>query len=374
MTKILVIEDVHYLRNDVLEMLKFEGFDVRGAENGRVGVELAREYLPDLIICDIMMPEMDGFAVLDTLRNEKPTETIPFIFLTAKTDRVDWRTGMGKGADDYVTKPFMTSELLDTIRAQLKKVERNDESARRIADAVATQKVKELQDAIAMALPHELRTPLNTVIGFSEMLMMEAQRVQPSDIYEWSQHINSAAHRLHRLVENYLFYIRIETALRDSERLAAVRARITDNPLTAIELQAITRAQQARRENDLQLRHDASAPVYFTETDLAKMVDELLENAFKFSVAPSPVVLETHLTDTHFVITVTDQGRGMTQDQIDAIDAFIQFERYLYEQQGTGLGLTVARGLARLHDTPLEISSVIEQGTTITVRLRRADI
>src|SRR5687768_15229318 len=98
MTKILVIEDVHYLRDDVIEVLRFEGFDVRGAENGLVGVEVAREYMHDLIICDIMMPEMDGYGVLETLRSDLKTATIPFIFLTAKTDRVDMRHGMGMGA------------------------------------------------------------------------------------------------------------------------------------------------------------------------------------------------------------------------------------------------------------------------------------
>ena len=89
MSKILVIEDAESLRNDIIEMLTFEDFDVRGAENGRVGVDTARQYLPDLIICDIMMPELDGYGVLSELRKEEKTLAIPFIFLTAKTDRID---------------------------------------------------------------------------------------------------------------------------------------------------------------------------------------------------------------------------------------------------------------------------------------------
>lgn len=362
MTKILVIEDVHYLRNDVLEMLKFEGFDVRGAENGRVGVNVAREYLPDLIICDIMMPEMDGFEVLTTLRNEKPTQTIPFIFLTAKTDRVDHRMGMGMGADDYVTKPFLSSELLDTIKAQLNKVA--------VYNNRTKEKITELQNAIAMALPHELRTPLNTIIGFSDMLMLEAPHIKPDGVFEWSQHINQAAHRLHRLVENYLVYIRIETLQRDEDRLVELRKKVTDNPATAIEFQAITRSQQAKREPDLELQIDDSVPVSIMDTDLAKIVDELLENAFKFSEPETPVKLTAKAVDNEYHIQVTDKGRGMSAEQINSVSAFIQFERYLYEQQGMDMGLTIAIGLTKLHGGSIEIESVVGEGTTVNVRLK----
>jgi CheY-like chemotaxis protein len=93
MKKILVVEDAHSLRKDILEMLGFEGFEAIGAENGLVGVQKAREHLPDLIICDIMMPELDGYGVLEELRKDPVTATIPFIFLTARTDRMDMRRG-----------------------------------------------------------------------------------------------------------------------------------------------------------------------------------------------------------------------------------------------------------------------------------------
>src|SRR5688572_18958649 len=115
MKRILVIEDAHSLRRDILEMLTFEGYEVAGAEDGLVGVQRARELLPDLIICDIMMPQMDGYGVLETLREEAATASIPFVFLTARTDRVDIRQGMELGADDYLTKPFTAAELLKTV-------------------------------------------------------------------------------------------------------------------------------------------------------------------------------------------------------------------------------------------------------------------
>lgn len=119
MKKILVIEDEELVRNNILEILDTVDFRVIGACNGGIGVQLAEEHLPDLILCDVMMPELDGYGVLEALRNNPVTATIPFIFLTAKGDKTDIRQGMNLGADDYLTKPFRRKELLGAIEARL---------------------------------------------------------------------------------------------------------------------------------------------------------------------------------------------------------------------------------------------------------------
>ena len=121
MTTILVIEDVESLREEILETLSYEGFDVLGAENGVVGVQMAKTYIPDLIICDIAMPELDGYGTLVALREEPKTSMIPFIFLTAMTEKGDMRQAMQLGADDFLTKPFTSSELLGAIASRLQK-------------------------------------------------------------------------------------------------------------------------------------------------------------------------------------------------------------------------------------------------------------
>jgi diguanylate cyclase len=121
MTTILVIEDVEALREEIMETLSYEGFDVLGAENGVVGVQIAKTYLPNLIICDIAMPELDGYGTLVALRKEPKTSMIPFIFLTAMTEKADMRQAMQLGADDYLTKPFTSTELLGAIASRLQK-------------------------------------------------------------------------------------------------------------------------------------------------------------------------------------------------------------------------------------------------------------
>src|SRR5580765_564778 len=121
MKKILVIEDEPEMRRNLTTILRLEKFLPLGAENGRVGVELAKKEKPDLILCDVMMPELDGYGVIAALRGDAATVTIPFIFLTAKGEKPDIRAGMNLGADDYLTKPVGKNDLLSAIRSRLER-------------------------------------------------------------------------------------------------------------------------------------------------------------------------------------------------------------------------------------------------------------
>lgn len=123
MKRILLIEDNNEIRENTSEILELDGYEVITAENGKIGVELASNSKPDLIICDIMMPVLDGYSVLHLLSKNPETENIPFIFLTAKADRQDFRKGMEMGADDYITKPFDDVDLLNAIESRFKKIE-----------------------------------------------------------------------------------------------------------------------------------------------------------------------------------------------------------------------------------------------------------
>ena len=124
MKKILVIEDNEEVREVLEEVLELSGYDVTTAEDGAVGAKKALENIPDIIICDVMMPKLDGFGVLNILSKKPETADVPFIFLTAKAEKDDFRRGMNLGADDYITKPFYKDELLQVIETRLKKSER----------------------------------------------------------------------------------------------------------------------------------------------------------------------------------------------------------------------------------------------------------
>jgi len=129
MTRILILEDDENVRLPLLDLLEAENYEVLSASDGRSGVDLARKEKPDLVLSDIMMPELDGYGVFEALQKDPLTAVIPFIFLTAKTDQSDIREGLGLGADDYITKPFDQEDLLDSIQTRLQKYQRISEAA-----------------------------------------------------------------------------------------------------------------------------------------------------------------------------------------------------------------------------------------------------
>ena len=368
--KILVVEDEESLRKDIIDMLSFEGFEVAGAENGRVGIEKAKDYLPDLIICDIMMPEASGYDVLSELRQETTTAAIPFIFLTARTDKLDRRQGMEQGADDYLTKPFAVTELLRTIETRLTR----REVIRKEGERLAEQRNEELRNNIILSMPHELRTPLTVILGFSDILYSDHKEMSRPRIGDMAQHINKAATRLYRLVENYLVYAQIEVAVNDTDYMNLIEASVTANPEEIIEAQAAQKAQEYEREGDLVMDlYDNVETLQIVEDYLKKLAEELVDNAFKFSQPGTPVHVTMRREDDRCILSVTDQGRGMTEDEINKIGAYMQFNRKVYEQQGSGLGLAIGRRITEIHNGDFAIESEPDKQTTVTVKLRFAE-
>jgi CheY-like chemotaxis protein/CRP-like cAMP-binding protein len=146
MKSILVIDDNPDIRENTAEILDLAGYKTFTAENGKRGVEVAMKEKPDLIVCDIMMPELDGYGVLHLLRKNPESQNIPFIFLTAKTERTDFRKGMEMGADDYITKPFEDIELLNAIEVRLKKSEVLDQQYNLSKQGIS-QFLKDVKDA-----------------------------------------------------------------------------------------------------------------------------------------------------------------------------------------------------------------------------------
>lgn len=366
MSKILVIDDEIPVRANLVELLEAEEFDVISAEDGRAGVQLARQQLPDLIICDITMPELDGYGVLAELRQDPATATLPFIFLTARADRTDLRQGMNLGADDYVVKPFTRDELLRAISARLAKQAAHNQKL----DA----KLGNLRSSITLALPHELRTPLTSIIGYSALLSDECDTLAIQDIREMAQGIHSSAERLHDLILNFVLYAELEIAIRDPVYARAIKDEGPCSVQSSVTEAALRQAQEAHREADLTVDIEAAA-VQVGATFVAKMAKELVRNAFKFSKAGTPVSVTGRRDGNTYALSILDHGRGMTAEQIADVGAYLQFERRRHEQQGSGLGLTIAKRLAELHGGALDIESQYGQNTVVHVVLPvRSDV
>ncbi|HEX2907169.1 MAG TPA: response regulator [Phototrophicaceae bacterium] len=361
MAKILVVEDTHSLRKDIVEMLSFEGYEVRGAEDGLAGIKAAQEFIPDLIVCDILMPGMDGYGMLAELKKDSALTTIPFIFLTAKADKSDMRKGMELGAYDYLTKPFSASELIAAVHTQLQK--------RKIITEITEKRLEDLRENIILALPHEIRTPLTSILGFSDIIASDSNYREPEQIVEMAQYINDAGSRLYRLTENYLAYAQLEAMNSNPDWAKALLAYNTPDPQVLIQHTAEQKAQDMQRDQDLQLQLEEAPTVQVLPDHLKKIVEELLDNAFKFSHWGTPVKVETTIKGSKYHLQITDQGRGMSADQIKAVGAYMQFGRKWFEQQGLGLGLIITRRLSELYGGETSIESVPEQYTKVTVTL-----
>ena len=176
MKKILLIEDEKTVRNNLLRMLNAQGFQAYGAENGAVGVKLVQAKLPDLVLCDIIMPELDGFGVLKELQKHQETALIPFIFLTGNPDS-DLRQGLELGADDYLTKPFKFEQLLRAIHARFNK----QKIQQRQIDCLREELMKisqlvEAQNNLLANLDQELRRPLSNIVMALKMLENDAPK------------------------------------------------------------------------------------------------------------------------------------------------------------------------------------------------------
>jgi len=359
MKKILVIDDEEWLREMIQLALQQKGFEVIEAANGADGIEVARKELPDLILCDINMGKVDGYLTLSSLRNEAPTAAIPFILMTGLADNAGMRHGMELGADDYLPKPFTTEGLYAAVDARLKKAQTiRDEAERKLAH---------LRDNISLMMPHEMRTPLNGILSNAELLAQSAATLKPGDVAEIGQEIHKSSERLARLIENFLIYAQLELVAADPQNVNALRVGRTEHPKELLKNQATAQATQAKRMPDL-LFEVADIPLPIAEEYFSKIADELLQNAFKFSEAGSPVRVALAEAFNAVTLSVSDLGRGFTTEQIARIGAYMQFDRKLHEQQGLGLGLTIAKRLVELHGGKFSIMSNKESGTVISAK------
>jgi signal transduction histidine kinase len=291
---------------------------------------------------------------------DSATSTIPFIFMTGLTDKESMRKGMTLGADDFLVKPFTGSDLRSAVEARLEKHREMTHEAER--------KLEHLRTSISLALPHELRTPLTAILGYSEVLAADRSTLNQAEIAYAGRAILRAGLGLRRVIENFLIYAQIELIASDARKVESLRKSQLLHSSKLIEPLSRAKAESYKRLADLKLELSDS-PVAISTEYLTKILEELLDNAFKFSVAGAAVRLITSTKNGDFVVSIEDQGRGMSAQQLADLGAYVQFERRFYEQKGTGLGLTIAKRLTELHGGKMEFELNESGGTHVLVYL-----
>lgn len=362
MKKILVIEDEETIRLNIVFTLRFElsDYTILAAENGRIGVDLAKEHLPDLVISDIMMPILDGYGVLRELREYPPTSAVPLLFLTAKADRANIREGMNLGADDYLTKPFNIEELIEAVQIRLKKSE--------TVKKQAEKKIEELRSGLSFSLPHEFLTPLNGILGLSKMLIDMCDPVVQPDELEMLKEINISGKRLHRVVENFLLLANLEILSTDSDRVSELIMACTESADNEIAETVMNKAMEVGRENDIVMQMEETN-LAIDNQYLVKIINELISNSLKFSEPGTSVTISGEKFGEKYFLNFHDFGRGFTAEQATSIGAHMQFERRMYEQQGMGMGLAIIQKIVELHGGRLTVESKPGEGTTVSTSL-----
>ncbi|MGO8696231.1 MAG: response regulator [Limisphaerales bacterium] len=354
MHKILIIEDDAAIRNQMAQVLRFEGFEPLEAENGKAGVESALSTVPDLIICDIMMPELDGFGVLQALRENPRTAMTPFIFLTALVASRDRRHGMEEGADDYITKPYKPEALIGSVRRRLEKRKRQIEESRLRAEEVSL--------AVAALVPQEILETLDHIATVTNLLALKYASAD-AEVSAMREAVAKESVRLRRMIRRLHLYAQLPQLYGNRFDLAKTGELAATKDTLDRAAQGVCRSWN--RGSDLVVvAEPAQLPI--SEEYLVLLVEELVDNACKFSMPGTPIELKGDGQRAFWSLAVSNHGAGMSAEQIAQIGAFKQFWSGNKKPQGLGLGLALTQGIARLHGCEFTIQSNAD-ATTATV-------
>ncbi len=370
---ILLVEDDKSMLDGMSDLLQAIdiGYEISTmtASNGIEALAQMAYTLPDIIVSDIMMPQMDGFQFLKTVQQNPNWIGIPFIFLTARGEKHEIYKGRISGAALYITKPFHSVELLELIKTQLDRkfqIEQTHE-----------QSINNLKKDVLQILNHEFRTPLTYVTAYYEMLADSVNTYANAvNFSEYLRGIQAGCTRLAKLIDGFITVIELRT--NELEQEFANNARPFTN-IDDIVQDVINQFQDRVKQKSVQVVfHPNPLPsvIYGDPKSLAIIFKQVLDNAIKFSgprfthTTDAIVQVYSKSQDSEYHLIIEDNGIGIpTVVQSHVFDLFFQYNRDQFEQQGAGIGLTVARGLVELHHGRIEIESVENQGSTFTIIL-----
>lgn len=361
---VLVVEDDYHLLTGIQDILELNEYDVVTAQDGQAALNLLRENVynpPDVIVSDIMMPRMTGFELLEAVRQEDLWVNVPFIFLTAKSERQDEHRGRKLGADVYLMKPFEADDLLVAVEAcltrqdNIKRVQREDK--------------KNEQRKMLTIMNHEFRTPLTLVVAYAEMLKdFDPNGKNNDEIKTFLNGVNSGADRLRRLIENFIAVVELENG--EASKTFGWRKRPVDDLSLLIE-DAQRQAAHAIGGRKFVYEVDPNLPTATVDVQfLTTILRELIHNAAKFSGEDTTITLTVTGVDDDFEIRITDEGRGIPEHELANIwEPFYQIDRELYEDQGAGSGLAIVDGLIDVHNGSRSVESTVGEGSTFIIRI-----
>lgn len=362
--KILVVEDNEDMLNGIRDILEMSGYQVVTALDGQAALALMEQDRPDLIISDIMMPQMDGYELFSAVRANPKWLRIPFVFLTAKDQRLDVRLGKQLGADDYLTKPFEPEDLIVIVEAKLERAA----SLQAATDAEMSQ----LKQNILKAFSHEFRTPLTYIRGYLDLILEDGlDQLSTEELEDFLHGMRRGSARLSRLVDDLIFLVTLETGQAVnkfySEQMYFTGLR------SLVEIVVHQKQPTAQQRNvALELELPDLLPGVEIHLDYIRdVLERLVDNAIKFSnSAQGHVLVSATANETWVRIAVKDNGIGISAEELpNLFKRMHQIDRAHLEQSGLGVGLAIAKGIAEIHGGRIDVESEVGKGSTFTLVL-----
>jgi len=361
MVTVLVVDDDPTILDSVTDLLRISGYHILSATNGVEGLRMMQTNTPDLIIADIMMPEMDGYRFYEAVRENPAWTPIPFIFLTARGERKDIRRGYMLGADQYLTKPFEAEDLLVAVEKRLERV--------RAIQAVTKNEVEQVKQQLLTIFSHELRTPLSYIYGYVHLLEEGHKGLDDDVIGEILGDMRAGAERLVRLTEDLMQIVYIDSGA----MILRMEREGKESNISPLILQAIRELDEKaeRRKVIVSAQIPDQLSIWCVPEFVQDVVRRLVDNAIKFSRREDGHVwVRAEMVNDWVAITVQDDGIGIDPANLKLIfERFQQLDREKLEQQGVGLGLALADRLVDLHGGRIEVESEPGEGSTFTVYL-----
>ncbi len=366
MTSILIIDDNKHIRTQINLVLKLEGYKTFMASNGLEGVQMAHDAHPSLVICDIMMPEMDGYGVLSTLRNDPKTADIPFLFLSAKAEKHDIRQGMNLGADDYLWKPFSTEDLIKAIQARL---DRHEMTRRVMSEKLSPlANVSLTRDKFLALMTHDLKSAFTGVIGLAELMSAKYTDMSPEEFDETLQLMNETVQSTYGLLDSFLEWSRLQIG-----GMSATPRNFDVQPNTQRVISLLS-ANSSHKKITLVNAVPEETKIFADERMTEAILRNLLYNAVKFTPLGGKVTVSSNDEGEMVRISVEDTGIGISEEDIvRLLEPENEFTTLgTFGEKGTGLGVLFCRELAEKNRGDLRVESVKNHGSTFSFTLPKA--